>query len=899
MRTAFDIFKRDLKRIFVNPVAIIIAIGVCIIPSLYAWFNILANWDPYENTSTVPIAVVIEDEGAEVGDKGYINAGDMVEERLKDNDQLGWNIVDSEDEAIEGVKSGRYYAAFVLPKDFTSSMADVLDGDTEQAHIAYYVNEKVNAISPKVTDTGATTLEAQIANQFVQVVGETVSEKLSGLSGRLLGGIDEATASANESLVEVQSLLNGIADGLDNAGGTISDARGAVSSARSTLSQVSTSSASLASTLSSSMDSLSTTRANAGALGAQLSGALGTSVSTISGISSKANYDIGQITGDVGWAQGQLDGAISHIGALNSNTIADLTTSIQRAWDTINGLDDSTPNKQEILNALSSAESALNELKNLNDGQLATLKEKSAAIKNANDAIAGLSGSVNAAVQATSQGLAEVQGTLNTTTLPAVSSALDGFADAGGRLVGTADALAPMLSQADGTLSQLDGILAQSSGAIVQTSAGVRSAADAVGALATDTAAIQSAEAFSMLKNALDLDAEQVGDFIGSPVEMVSQPVYAVENYGSGVAPFFTNLALWVGGFVLVAIYKLEVDDEGIGKFKPWQGFFGRWLLLNLLGQVQAIICCVGDVLLGIQCLNPVAFVFAGMVESFVYVAFIYSISVAFKHIGKAIAVLLVILQIPGASGTYPIEMMPDFFKNVYPFLPFTYGVNAMREAIAGFYGNYYATNLIVLLVFLIPALLIGVTARRHLLNINALFDRKLGDTELMITERTSMEGATFRLSTLIKIIMNSGEYKAAFIERAAKFELMYPTLIKRGFAALIWVPLVLLALMFALPAKFAMLTLWILSLIVISTFLIVVEYFHERVSKKLSLSDMSREELFSLLDDELRQEFMAFAPLDKMRLEKGEVNASALEGRSARKDSDASDADSSKGGEA
>ena len=633
MRTAFDIFKRDLKRIFVNPVAIIIAIGVCIIPSLYAWFNILANWDPYENTSTVPIAVVIEDEGAEVGDKGYINAGDMVEERLKDND--------SEDEAIEGVKSGRYYAAFVLPKDFTSSMADVLDGDTEQAHIAYYVNEKVNAISPKVTDTGATTLEAQIANQFVQVVGETVSEKLSGLSGRLLGGIDEATASANESLVEVQSLLNGIADGLDNAGGTISDARGAVSSARSTLSQVSTSSASLASTLSSSMDSLSTTRANAGALGAQLSGALGTSVSTISGISSKANYDIGQITGDVGWAQGQLDGAISHIGALNSNTIADLTTSIQRAWDTINGLDDSTPNKQEILNALSSAESALNELKNLNDGQLATLKEKSAAIKNANDAIAGLSGSVNAAVQATSQGLAEVQGTLNTTTLPAVSSALDGFADAGGRLVGTADALAPMLSQADGTLSQLDGILAQSSGAIVQTSAGVRSAADAVGALATDTAAIQSAEAFSMLKNALDLDAEQVGDFIGSPVDMVSQPVYAVENYGSGVAPFFTNLALWVGGFVLVAIYKLEVDDEGIGKFKPWQGFFGRWLLLNLLGQVQAIICCVGDVLLGIQCLNPVAFVFAGMVESFVYVAFIYSISVAFKHIGKAIAGLL------------------------------------------------------------------------------------------------------------------------------------------------------------------------------------------------------------------------------------------------------------------
>ena len=130
MRTAFKIFKRDLKRILVNPVAIVIAIGVAIIPSLYAWFNILANWDPYENTSTVPIAVVIEDEGANIGDMGYINAGDMIEDQLKENDQLAWTFVDSEDEALDGVKAGTYYAAFVVPSDFTASLGDVLDGDT-------------------------------------------------------------------------------------------------------------------------------------------------------------------------------------------------------------------------------------------------------------------------------------------------------------------------------------------------------------------------------------------------------------------------------------------------------------------------------------------------------------------------------------------------------------------------------------------------------------------------------------------------------------------------------------------------------------------------------------------------------------------------------------------------
>ncbi len=872
MRTAFKIFKRDFKRIIVNPVAVIIAIGVAIIPSLYAWFNILANWDPYENTSTVPIAVVIEDSGADVGSLGNINAGDQIRERLEDNDQLGWTFVDDEDDAIEGVKAGTYYAAFVIPSDFTSSLSDVLDGDTEQAHISYYVNEKANAISPKVTDTGSTTLETQIANEFVSVVGETVTEKLQDATTDVTNDIDEAVGSITTDLTDVQQLITNLSSNISATQQTIQSARASVAAARSTLSQVSGASTSLSGALNESLGTLSTTRTQAQQLGAQLSSALGTSISTVSGISSQANYEIGVVTGNIGWAQGQLDGAISHVSALNSNTLGDVKTSLDRAYVRVNKLDDaSVPYKQQILAALDAASSAVGELESYNAGKIQTLQDASNTIKSTNDAVSGLSTSVNDAIESSSSSMSSLQGTLSSSTIPAISNSLDDFSSAGGKLSGLAEALPSMLSQADGTLAQLDGMLAQSASSIQSTADALNGAADKVGELAGDAAAIQSAANFEVFKDILGLDAEKVGDFMGSPVEMVSQPIFPVENYGSGVAPFYTNLALWVGGFVLVAIYKLEVDDEGIGKFKPWQGFFGRWLLMNLIGQLQAIICCIGDIALGIQCLNPVAFVFAGMVESFVYVFFIYAISVAFKHIGKAIGVLLVILQIPGASGTYPIEMMPDFFKNLHPWLPFTYGINAMREAIAGFYGNYYAYNLFVLALFLVPSLLIGVTARRHLLNVNALFDRKLGDTDLMITERTGLEGAHFRLSTIVKVIMNSGEYKQLFVNRTAKFELMYPMLVKRGFAALIIVPLLLLGALFVLPHKFAMLICWIISLVVICTFLIVVEYFHQRIGKKLSLAEMSREELYSLLDEELRQEFMAFAPLDKMRLDRAE----------------------------
>ncbi len=213
--------------------------------------------------------------------------------------------------------------------------------------------------------------------------------------------------------------------------------------------------------------------------------------------------------------------------------------------------------------------------------------------------------------------------------------------------------------------------------------------------------------------------------------------------------------------------------------------------------------------------------------------------------------------------------MQPDFFQALNPWLPFTYGINAMREAIAGFYGNYYAQNLAVLLVYLVPALLIGVTARKHLLNINNLFDKKLAETDMMIAERTGMVNPHFRLSTIVKALMDSKGYKEAFVEASAAFELKYPVLIKRGFAALIVVPLVLLALMFVLPAKFLMLMLWVLSLLIICTFLIVVEYFHNRVGEKTHLAEMTQEELYGMLGDELKAELLAFAPLEKIKFEK------------------------------
>ncbi len=858
MGTIARILGRDLKRLAASPVALVVAVGVCLVPALYAWVNILANWDPYQSTSTVPVAVVVEDKGAEVPGMGEVNAGDMVRERLEENHQLGWTFVD-QDEALEGVRAGRYYAAFVIPPDFTSTLAGVLDGHPTQARIGYYVNEKANAVAPKVTDTGATTLEDQIAGQFVSLAGETVTQRLQGAVGSAAGDVDGARSSALRSLRATQGRLDDLADSLEGADGTVGAAREAVGRARKTLSATADAAGGLASSMDSALGSLADAREGLRSFARGLDERLGEGASAISGLSSTASQDIGRIAGDVGWAQGRLDAALSRLRVANGD-VAGMAESLGAARDKVASLepadDAQRALQQQVVSALDEQVALL---EGLASGQASALDELQGISNEVSDgakSVDGLATSVNDAVQAGTGSLDALRTDLATGAAPELSSALDALADAGGRLAGGTGSLVPMIEQADAGLAQLDALLAQSQSTLAETADSLRGSADRMGALADDLAAVQSARALPAVGDVLSLDPASTGAALGSPVQMVDEPVFPVANYGSGVAPFYTNLALWVGGFVLVAIYKLEVDREGLGDVEvtPTQAFFGRWLLLALLGQVQALTCCVGDLALGVQCVSPVAFVLAGMEASLVYVLVVYSLAVALKHVGKALAVLLVVLQIPGASGLYPIQMQPAFFRALGPWLPFTYGIGAMREAVAGFYGTNYARDLAVLALFAVPALLLGVVARRRLLGANALFDRKMAQTDLLVTERDGEKDAG-RLALLVDALASSPAHREAFLARAARFELAYPRRVRRGVVALLAVPLALLALLFAHPAKLLLLSLWVVSLVAASAYLIWLEYVHERLAERAGLARMDRDELVALAEDAARAE--------------------------------------------
>lgn len=839
MKKAFQIFKRDLKRLLRNPVAMVITIGVCIIPSLYAWYNIEANWDPYGNTSGVRIAVANEDRGVETELTGELNAGEQTVEKLRENDALGWVFTDAES-AKEGVYRGDYYAAIIIPADFSENLTSMLTGDFEQPEIKYYVNEKKNAIAPKVTDTGAETIEQQLNETFVATVSSTLVEEAKEL------GVDVDAAGARvergalENVGDSVDALQRVRDGMADLNGTVDAAKGAATSAREALAGMDAQAPTLVEALEKGHELLGTTRSAAGEFHTALSTALGNGAAQLASASAKADGAVGSISGAVSSAKTKIDISLINFQGIidtNNRVIADL-----RALN------------EAIMDNSGDVEVFIRELERQNQGLQAAkdaLQAQSDSLGRDVETVADATSAINTAVQGSVKNMGETQAELNATVMPELSAGLDAFSNISGDLSGIVTGLTPTIEQAMGLLDQLNAMLDQTKGAIASTDRTLADLQATLQTVRTDIAALRSSEATRELADLLGMEPDKIADFMSSPVTLTTKAVYPVANYGSGVTPFYTNLALWVGGFVLIAIIKLEVDNEGVGRFTANQGYFGRWMLLVALGFIQAVIACVGDLVLGIQCEHPALFVAAGVFTSFVYVNIIYALAIAFKHIGKAIAVVLVIVQIPGSSGMYPIEMMPGFFQALHPLLPFTYGINAMRETIGGMYGADYLWNLGVLAVFLVLSLAVGVWLRPKLLNLNLLFDRQLSATGLMICEKDDMPRERFSVRGAVRALFDTEAYRREILERGARFERRYPRLIKAGFCMVFGLPILLFVLTATLDldvdGKLVMLVLWIVAIIAADAYMIFIEYLRESLNAQARMS--------ALPDDELREE--------------------------------------------
>lgn len=831
------IFLRDLKRVLRNPVSLIIILGVCLLPALYAWYIIAANWNPYDNTDGVKVAIASEDRGADSSYSGPINVGDEIIDELRDNHELDWQFVDA-GQAVDGVYSGEYYAALVFPADFSEAFISAFSGHLEKPRIDYYVNEKISGTATKVTDSGASSVQTRINETFVGTVSSKLAELARGFAvevedhdqaaeGTLVSGIAQADEAVrlNEKLVEELAPV-------------ISSSRTSIEEAKDLLGRFDSDLDAMEGNLASTQTTLGEIRDTLSKYSAEIAGNATSAAFAIARAASAAQVQAASLASDIERARGAVQSAndeARRIIAENDRLLEGLRAS-QAAG--IAGIDAIISSLEAQNDALASTVSSLDALAN-------DLAASAGATTQATESIAGQAQEASSSLR---QGVTDLQ----TRVIPQIDASLDSISAALGTLRGVLVSLAPVISQTTVILDQLLAALDQASLASDAALGSLESTEGDLSSTLTDLRALQSSTSVRIITELTGKSPTDIADFMAAPVKLDTTVLYPVSPYGSGIAPFFSNLAFWVCGFILLAIVRMRVSPAGVPRFTRTQAYFGRWLLCIVIGLVQGLIICVGDLALGVQCASPVAFVGTGLLAVTVYINLLFALAYSMRHIGKAIGVIILVLQIPGSSGLFPVETMPAFYQAINPFLPFSYSIAAMREAIGGFYGLHYLSDMLMLaLVFFPLGIAIGFVGIRFGFNANQVFDEHLSKTDLFVSETPAGGKGVFRLRPMARALLHSGEYRDKIIANARRFEARYPKLVRAG-----WVGIaVLVAAMVAIPVVFQLLphgqsptadanlrlialACFFIALVLVNAYLVLINYLYAKISYQLSIAD-------------------------------------------------------------
>ena len=681
MRNILGVFKYDIKTLSRHFFAMAVAVAICLLPSLYAWLNIYSNWDPYGNTGNISIALASMDKGY-VTEKGeVVNKGQEVLDALRESTAINWVFLDSEEEAVNGVYSGKYYAAVVIDEDFSYNMFNMLTEWTGKPSITYYENAKKNAVATKITDTAAGNVKASINEAYLEVVISTVMESANRIADDITG--DDPAGSLRSILEQSIVTLNACNRMMDSFGAAV---------AGTNLPQVDTQRLDeIIMTINEKLPDGSTLR------------------QTVAEVSMKINENAEKVE--------------NALRVLENATVD--TSGVAAANQVIAG---SAASYEEIAKLLEemAADAPTSDMRAYIESMASVARETSGWLYKlseteiADTAINGAVDSLKTLVK------------LNQSFIPCLD-------DISIQVESTFLSVADMLDDAKIMLNdvhQLKQAAANVKAAGADTlsilkPAGTRvasSLADALHKLET----LNGEDYLKALLEILGGSPILYGEYFAQVVQTTVTPVYPIANYGSAMAPFYTVLSIWVGGVMLGAIFKAHARHDGLVDPKPHELYFGRYLLFFFLSQIQTAIIITGDLfLLKIQCLHPGLLYLCGAVTSFTFSLLIYSLAVSFGDVGKAIVVVVMVLQIAGSSGTFPIELLPEIFQKIYRFFPFPYAIDAMRECICGVYGSTYVVKLGQLLIFAVVALGIGLFARRPFIGVNEFMEERLEETEM------------------------------------------------------------------------------------------------------------------------------------------------------------------------
>ena len=660
-------------------------------PCLYAWFNIFSNWDPYgqDATSRIKVAVASEDAGASVlGLK--INIGDSVVSALEANDTIGWQFVDTKQDALDLVYSGDCYAALVVPEDFTTNVTSFLSGDITNPEIIFYQNDKKNAIAPKIT---ASLISVANANGVTaESLLNDLSSDISDLSTKL-SDCCAALSAANGLTNSARNLISVAVNLCNNTSATLDQSK-------ELLNKVSDDTATIDSRIDTTVQSVTTALAQADSNLAAIQTSLEDAFSDIN------RYNEYVSTG--------LSADVAMLDALSSNC-----SDMAQSFSSI-GFDAAAAQMSALASQLKTLSSALGALQTATDESWADVLAQQESII----------GSVTSA-RAT---ISELSATVSSDLGPKLHAALNNAQGASSTVSGVLGKLQSSTSALSGTLSSYLGSIGTMQSGFADTQKAIEGAQAELKVISEFVSALAGSKLLAEVSDTLENDGDLVGGYLASPISMDTVIKYEIATYGSAMAPFYTVLAQWVGALLNAVFLKVKIrrEDEP-ANLRLHERFFGRYGLFFLVAVGQALIVSLGDLFyVQIQCLYPWRFVLAAVVTGISFSLLNYALVFALDNIGMAISVIVMVIQVGGAGGTYPVEVLPDIFQKLYDFMPFKYAMNAMRETIGGMYGNAYLFNIEVLAGIALGSIIFGLALYYPCLGLNRLIETSKRRSEIM-----------------------------------------------------------------------------------------------------------------------------------------------------------------------
>ena len=714
MNNILKIYKDDIKKIFTNYAALIVFIALSILPSLYAWFNIKASWDPYgkEATSQIKIGVVNKDKGAEL--KGeFKNIGNQIIDQLKENDVMGWQFV-SEKEAVKAVEEGSYYAMITIPEEFSENILSLITDDIKKGKIIYTVNEKVNAIAPKITVKGATAVQENVNKTVIETVSDIVLSTAKDLGIEVEGQLPKLD-NLYDKLVEIQSKFKDLYETTDLAYDGVNKVADLVTNLQNDIPLIT--------------DTLNSTKG----LATNLIDFISKSQTEINNIAPTIKTDIGLVRDLADEVSSYVDVVINAIntGSENANVLLgnlntkvsglrDYLTSIRVLVEKINGHSQNGA-LSDVLNNLITAENTLNQLYNeiesiknsLANGNLIDTSKLENAKTVLND-VSNITGNLYDRFDS------EILGNINTILNTANDSAKSAL---------------EILQRAQDKLPKVEEILTTVSALCNKGNEGIKYAKDnlpraeeIVNEVTSKVAKIKDSSDLKDLLKLIANNVEERSNYLTSPVELEENSLYPMRNYGTAMTPFYSVLSLWVGMTLLVSMFSAEAH----GEYNHMEVYFGKLLLFLTIGMTQALIVALGDLyLLKIYCVNPALFVTGILFTSITFVAIVYSLVSVFGNVGKVTAIILLVLQVAGSGGTFPIQLTPKFFQIINPFLPFTYAISFARESLGGVVQSVLVKDIVIMLIYIVVAILISIFLKKPINNLLSGFTKKFHESGL------------------------------------------------------------------------------------------------------------------------------------------------------------------------